>query len=144
MARYITKVRTAISPAEAFDYMADLRNFADWDPGVKKVVQVVGEGGGPDAEFDVTVTGTTLRYRTEVHHPTTELLVVARSRTLTSTDRVTIHAEDGSTIVTYDADLRLHGVLRIGDPALRLVFNRIGDRAAAGLRRVLDGQEVAR
>ena len=43
MARYVTKVRTARSADEAFAYMADLRHFAEWDPGVKKVVQVEGE-----------------------------------------------------------------------------------------------------
>ena len=34
MARYTVSVRTSMSPEEAFDYMADLRNFAEWDPGV--------------------------------------------------------------------------------------------------------------
>jgi hypothetical protein len=36
----------------------------------------------------------------------------------------------------------LNGVLRVGDLGLRLVFGHIGDRAAAGLRRVL-GAKVA-
>jgi hypothetical protein len=36
----------------------------------------------------------------------------------------------------------LKHVLVVADPLLRLAFRRIGDRAAAGLRRVLDGQEV--
>ena len=44
--------------------------------------------------------------------------------------------------MTYDADLRLNGLLRIGDLGLRLVFDRIGDRAAAGLRRVLEGRRA--
>lgn len=39
--------------------------------------------------------------------------------------------------VREDADLRLNGVLRVSDLGLRLVFAQIGDRAAAGLRRVL-------
>ncbi len=42
-------------------------------------------------------------------------------------------------VVTYEADLSLKGVLRIGDPLLGLAFRRIGDRAAAGLRTALDG-----
>ena len=46
MARYITKVRTSRSSADAFGYMADLRNFAEWDPGVSKVVQVEGDVEG--------------------------------------------------------------------------------------------------
>ena len=109
---------------------------------MKKVVQVKGDGAGPDAAFDVTVSGTTLRYVTEVYSPNTELLVVAKSATLTSTDRVTVVAEGGSTLVTYDALLELNGVLRFADPLLKLAFGRIGDRAAAGLRRVLSGEEV--
>lgn len=142
MARYVTKVRTARPADEVFAYMADLRNFAEWDPGVKKVVQVQGEGGGPGNEFDVTVSGTTLRYVTKEHVAPTDLLVVAESATLVSTDRVTVEAVDGGSIVTYDADLQLKGVFKVFSPALSLAFGRIGDRAAAGMRRVLDGTEV--
>lgn len=142
MARYVTTVRVEQTPAEVFAYMSDLRNFAEWDPGVKKVVQAKGAGAGEGAEFDVTVSGTTLRYVTTEYHPNSNLLVVARSRTLTSTDRVTVVVEGGATLVTYDAVLELNGVLRLADPLLRLAFGRIGDRAAAGLRRVLNGQDV--
>jgi hypothetical protein len=48
MARYVTTVKTAKTPKQAFAYMADLRNFAEWDPGVKTVKQVEGSGGGKD------------------------------------------------------------------------------------------------
>lgn len=143
MARYVTKVRTQRPADEVFAYMADLRNFAEWDPGVKKVVQAVGDGGGPATEFDVTVSGTTLRYVTREHVAPTHLLVVAESSTLVSTDRVTVEAADDGAIVTYDADLQLKGVFKVFTPALAIAFGRIGDRAAAGLRRVLDGTEVA-
>jgi carbon monoxide dehydrogenase subunit G len=145
MARYVTKVRTARPADEVFAYMADLRNFAEWDPGVKKVVQVKGDGAGPGNEFDVTVSGTTLRYVTKEHVAPTHLLVVAESSTLVSTDRVTVAAaDDGAAgcIVTYDADLQLKGVFKVFGPALSVAFGRIGDRAAAGMRRVLDGTEV--
>jgi len=142
MARYVTTVRTEQTPAEVFAYMADLRNFAQWDPGVKKVVQVKGDAGGADAQFDVTVSGTTLRYITTEYEPDTNLLVVAKSKALKSTDRITVVADGSSTLVTYDALLELNGVLGLADPLLRLAFGRIGDRAAAGLRRVLSGEDV--
>ena len=141
MARYVTTVRSAKTPKEAFAYMADLRNFAEWDPGVKAVRQVVGSGGGPDAVFDVTVAGPvidlTLRYMTEEHDAPRNLLVVARSTVFTSIDRITVEPDGTGSVVTYDADLRLNGVLRVGDLGLRLMFGVIGDRAAAGLRRAL-------
>ena len=144
MARYVTTVRSAKTPREAFAYMADLRNFAEWDPGVKAVRQVEGSGGGPDAVFDVTVVAPgpdlTLRYVTEEHDAPHNLLVVARSSVFTSIDRITVEPDGTGSVITYDADLRLNGVLRIGDLGLRLVFGQIGDRAAAGLRRVLGPQ----
>lgn len=146
MARYVTTVKTAKSPKEVFAYMADLRNFAEWDPGVKAVRQVKGSAGGPDAVFDVTVAGVgrdlTLRYVTEEYDAPRNLLVVARSMVFTSIDRITVKPDGKGSILTYDADLRLNGVLRLGDLGLRLMFGKIGDRAAAGLRRVLDAQVV--
>jgi carbon monoxide dehydrogenase subunit G len=142
MARYVTKVRTALTPQDAFAYMADLRHFAEWDPGVKRVVQVDGEGAGPTSSFDVTVSGTTLRYVTREFQPPANLLVVAESSTLVSTDRVTVEGVDGGSVVTYDADLRLKGLFRLADPFLRLAFGRIGGRAAAGLRIALVGTKV--
>ena len=146
MARYVTTVRSAKTPQEAFAYMADLGNFVEWDPGVKAVRQVEGSGGGPDAVFDVTVVAPgpdlTLRYVTEEYDAPQNLLVVARSIVFTSIDRITVEPDGTGSLVTYDADLRLNGVLRVGDLGLRLVFGQIGDRAAAGLRRVL-GANVA-
>jgi len=144
MARYVTTVRTAKTPREAFAYMADLRNFAEWDPGVKAVRQVEGSGGGPDSVFDVTVASPgrdlTLRYVTKEYDAPRNLLVVARSLVFTSIDRITVEPHDSGSVVTYDADLRLNGVLRVGDLGLRLMFGQIGDRAAAGLRRALGAQ----
>jgi len=142
MARYVTTVRIKQTPAAVFTYMADLRNLAQWDPGVKKVVQVKGAAGGADAQFDVTVSGITLRYITTEYEPDTNLLVVAKSRALKSTDRITVVADGATTLVTYDALLELNGLLGLADPLLRLAFGRIGDRAAAGLRRVLSGEDV--
>jgi carbon monoxide dehydrogenase subunit G len=148
MARYSTTVRTAMASPDAFAYMADLRNFERWDPGVTKVVQVTGDGGGPGATFDVDVKSvggtTTLRYETVRHEAPTTVQVEARSTLLTSIDRIDVVADGDGSLVTYDAELRLNGPLGLFDPALRLAFGRIGDRAAAGLARALDGERVDR
>ncbi|MDH3704591.1 MAG: SRPBCC family protein [Acidimicrobiia bacterium] len=146
MARYVTTVRTPRRPDEAFTYMADLRNFAEWDPGVRAVEQIDGDGGGPRASFDVTVAGIgrdlTLRYVTEEHDAPTRVLVEARSSMFTSIDLITVEPDGDGALVTYDAELKLNGVLGIADPLLRPAFSRIGDRAAAGLREVLEGTTV--
>jgi hypothetical protein len=65
------------------------------------------------------------------------LLVEARNSRFTSIDRITVVANHEGSIVTYSAELLLNGCLSPLDPLLGLVFNRIGGRAAVGLRRVL-------
>ncbi|MBL8775320.1 MAG: SRPBCC family protein [Acidimicrobiales bacterium] len=146
MARYVTRVQTPLSADEAFDYVADLTNFAEWDPGVRRSVQVAGAGSELGAAYDVTVAAVprdlTLRYEVVEHDAPRSCLVVARSGVFTSTDRITVVPDGDGSIVTYDAELTLNGPLGLFDPLLRLAFGRIGDRAAAGLRRALDGVAV--
>lgn len=94
MARYVTKVRTPRSVEDAFAYMADLRNFAEWDPGVTAASLVEGDGPGPDSAFAVTVKSPgrdlTLRYVIVEHSPPGFVRAVAEDRFLTSDDRITV------------------------------------------------------
>lgn len=146
MARYVVHVRSPKTATEAFAYMADLTNFAEWDPGVEHAEQVQGDGPGADAAFDVAVKGIvgsiTLRYHVTDYDPPTTLVARAQSRMLTSLDTITVRDEVDGSVVTYDAELKLNGLLNVADPLLGLSFNRIGDRAAAGLVRVLEGEKV--
>ena len=88
MAKFVTRIATPRTPDEAFDYMADLRNFEQWDPGVRAVRQIVGEAAGIDHEFDVDVevpTGVlTLRYVTAEFDRPHRATVVASSTVFTS------------------------------------------------------------
>lgn len=146
MASYETTVRTRLTPEEAFDYMADLRNFAEWDPGVRSAEQSVGDGPGPDAAFVVVVDGpgrgVDFRYETVDFDRPESVTVEATTRMFTSRDRIDVSAVDGSdpaagADVRYRAELRLNGPLRFADPILRPFFNRIAGRADEGLQRVL-------
>ncbi len=146
MARYVVHVRSPKPAAEAFAYMADLSNFAEWDPGVAGVEQVQGDGPGPDAAFDVEVKGIagslTLRYHVTAYDPPDKVVAKAQSRLLTSLDTITVRDDGDGSVVTYDAELKLNGLLGLANPLLGLSFNRIGDRAATGLVRALDGKKV--
>ena len=147
MARYIVRVRTPMPSDEAFAYMADLTNFAEWDPGVDRVEQVEGDGAGPGAAFDVVVKvpgrNMTLRYDTVAFDDaSTTMTALAQNAWLTSEDTITVEADGNGSIVTYDAELKLKGLLGLSDPLLRLTFNQIGDRAAAGLVETLAGERV--
>ena len=134
--------------AEAFAYMADLTNFAEWDPGVDRVEQVEGDGAGLRAAFDVAVKlpgrTMTLRYDTVAFDDaSTTMTAVAENAWMISEDTVTVEADGDGSIVTYDAELKLKGLLGLSDPLLGLTFNQIGGRAAAGLVETLAGERVA-
>ena len=147
MACYVVHVRTPMPPAEAFAYMADLRSFAEWDPGVDRVKQVVGDGPGLGASFDVGVKlparTMTLRYDTVAFDDeSTTMTAIAENALMTSEDTITVETDGDGSIVTYDAELKLKGLLGLSDPLLGLTFNQIGDRAAAGLVEALVGERV--
>ena len=44
MARYVNTIRSARSQTDAFYFMADLRNFEQWDPGVRQVTPASASG----------------------------------------------------------------------------------------------------
>ncbi len=99
MARYVTTIPSSLTQQEAFAYMADLHNFAKWDKGVVKVVQVEGSGAGLGTIFDVTVKGfrnstSTLRYTTTEYDEFSNILVRGVNTFFTSVDRVTMIKTD--------------------------------------------------
>ena len=147
MARYLVHVRTSMPPAEAFAYMADLTNFAEWDPGVDRAVQVEGDGPAPGAAFDVAVKAVgrsiTLRYEIVSYDAPDTFVAFAENSLLTSRDTITVRPDGSGSVVTYDAVLKLKGVFGLADPLLGLSFKQIGDRAAAGLTTALAGERVA-
>ena len=123
MARFLTRVHSPLPAEEAFAYMADLTNFAQWDPGVRRAEQVTGDTPAEGAEFDVEVDGIggslTLRYRITAHRPPDEVVAEATTSLLRSLDRIMVEpASDGGSVVTYDAQLTLRGVLGLADPLL--------------------------
>jgi hypothetical protein len=146
MAHYQTRVRTTLDADRAFAYVADLRNFENWDPGVESSIQVSGDGPGVGAAYDVTVDNggrtTTLRYEVTDYEPARYLRVVGENSRFVSIDVIEVEPADGGSIVTYDATLRLKGILRLADRFLARAFDRIGDNAASGLEAALDGTIV--
>lgn len=143
MANYVGVVTSNRPQAEVFAYLADASNFAAWDPGVIESTSVDETPPGPGSEFDVTVSGprpTTLRYRVIEFDAPETVVLEARSNLLWSRDRITVTATKSGSIVAYEAQLELIGSLRLLNPLLGPVFQRIASRAAEGLERALQSE----
>ena len=147
MARFVATFDSALPPQDAFAYLADVERFVEWDPSVVRSTLVAGSAPGADASYDVEVKNgprtMTLRYRTTVWDPPQRFVLHAETRWLQSLDEIRVEPRDGGSRVTYDASLTLKGIGRVFDPALGVVFRRIGDRAVPGLRRALHAESVA-
>jgi len=142
MARYVATIPSSKTPAEAFAYMADLRNFAEWDRGIIRVEQIKGSGAGLGTIFDITVKGmggkdSVLRYETTEYDEPTNVLVKGRNWMFTSIDRITVVPTATGCDVTYDAILTANWIIAPMNILLGRVFNKVGDSATRGLRKVL-------
>ena len=113
---------------------------------MSSAVQVRGDGPGPDAAYEVTLStgrSMTLTYETtSFDGDALTTTLVATHAWFRSVDTVTASPNGDGADVTYDARLELRGPLALGDLLMRPVFQKIGDKAAAGLIKALDGEKV--
>ncbi|MDA3039676.1 MAG: SRPBCC family protein [Actinomycetota bacterium] len=148
MADYRTCIQSSMSADEAFSYMSDLRNFVRWDPGTVSAGQASGDGPGLGAAYDLSVkvaAGTlAFRYVTTDFDRPRRFVVKGTNRLFTSIDTITVEPRGSGSIVGYHAELLLNGPLTIFDKLLGKGFQGPGDKAAAGLERVLDGTVIER
>ena len=141
MARYRASIDTRWTSEEAFAYLSDFSTSAEWDPGVVEAERVGAGAVGEGTEFRLVAEflgrQAPLTYRVVEYEPPSAVTFVGENATVVSRDRITFEPTATGTRVSYDADLRLKGLLRLADPLLSLAFNRVGDRALAGLGEVL-------
>lgn len=146
MSTYSTSMTTPRPPEDAFGYLADVRNFALWDPGVREAHAPADQVPGTGATYDLVVKvgpgSTTLSYQVTEFEPPTRVVLLAETRALRSLDEIRVEPHGSGALVTYDAELTLRGAARVASPFLSLAFKRVGDRAAAGLARALNAEIV--
>jgi hypothetical protein len=142
MATYRMSVSSPRPPADVFAYMARFSNAALWDPGVAAAEDFT---AGPPAfgstyRLQVRFLGLTvpLEYRIEEIDAPKRVVLQAENSQFRSTDRIEVaEASDGGSTVAYEATLTPKGIAAAFSPLMGVVFRRIGDRAAVGLRAAL-------
>ena len=143
MARYKDTIDSPSSAEEVFDYMALFSNVTAWDPTAAEAHPIDGAEPGLGARFHVLVKWMgreiPLDYETTAYERPRRLVLRAENATTISEDTVTVEPAGSGCRMTYDARLQLKGAARFFDPLFGLLFKRLGDNAAAGLRRELGG-----
>jgi uncharacterized protein YndB with AHSA1/START domain len=141
MAHYRASIDIPQPREDVFAYLSDFSTTREWDPSVVEAERLNGRALGEGTEFRLVAEflgrKNELTYRIVEYDPPHVVTFLGENSTAVSRDRITFDSTTRGTSVTYDADLRLKGAFRIADPLVALAFNRVGDRALAGLRRTL-------
>ncbi len=125
------------SVGESFAYVADFTTVAEWDPGIHESRKVSGDGGlGSVYEVQAEFRGKTMpfTYTVTVFEQDKLIALDGVGEKATSLDTIAFEAAgDGGTRITYTADFKLKGVLRVAEPFLGGTFKTLARKALAGL-----------
>ena len=142
MTRLNERIATPLPVAEAFDYLADFANTAEWDPGVASAERIDAGEIGSGSTFRLGVRQGSrvvqMEYRITHYHPPRQVVLVGEGSGISAVDELLFEpGPGGGSVVDYTADIRLHGLLRLVQPFIGGTFRRIADDASEGIRRTL-------
>ncbi len=143
MPKIIRTITTDAPVNTVFSYLADFSNAPEWDPGTESSVPRDLEGPKLGQMYDLIVTWGDRKlpmvYEITAFKEERLLTLVGDGSTTHAVDTMEFsEVPDGGTSVTYTADIRLKGLLRLAEPFLGGKFNELGDKAEAGMSAALN------
>ncbi|HSL26094.1 MAG TPA: SRPBCC family protein [Acidimicrobiia bacterium] len=145
MGSYEGAVETGRPVAEVFNYIADFRNAAEWDPATVSISQTAGDGAGLGARYRLVTkflaSSVPLDYETTGFTPPNRLVLSFEGGNVAGTDTITVSSTGDRSRLTYHVDFRLKKG-RLLEPLVGPFFRRTANRALAGLARALGGRVV--
>jgi carbon monoxide dehydrogenase subunit G len=134
-------IEVAAPLPRAFAYVADFTTAAEWDPGIVASTRTSGDGGvGTTYAVEAAFRGKTLPFSYVVteHEPDRRIVLHGEGEKATSEDVIAFEATGaGGTRITYEADLRFKGALRVVEPLMGGTIREMGAKALAGLEAAL-------
>jgi carbon monoxide dehydrogenase subunit G len=136
-----------IPPEQAVAYLKEFAHTEEWDPGTESCVRL---------DSGAVAVGSTWRNvsvfrgrRTELRYALTRmdadhLTFVGENASALTQDDMAFSPDGAGTRVTYRAQLRFKGVLRLATPLLRRSFEALADEVEVQLPRTLSAQRPLR
>jgi Polyketide cyclase / dehydrase and lipid transport len=124
-----------------FDYLSDFTTTTDWDPGTVITMREHGNGGVGTTYVNTSrFLGRTtwLTYLVEELADQQLIRLRGENKTVIAVDTMTFRSVDAGTEVTYTAELTFKGPSRFIAPLLKPAFERLGNKAEAGMREALN------
>ena len=124
-----------------FDYLSDFTTTTEWDPGTVITMREHGNGGVGTTYLNTsTFLGRTTQLTYTVEELTEQQLIQLRgqNKTVTAVDTMSFRPVPSGTEVTYTAEFTFKGLSRLTAPLLKPAFERLGNKAEAGMRKALN------
>ncbi len=136
------QITVARPPAEAFDYVSEFANTAEWDPGIAESRKLTDGPIRVGTEYDVVALfrgkRQAFRYRVTELEPGRRVVLAGESDQATSVDVIAVEPDGAGSRILYSAEIKLKGLRRIAEPLLRGTLAKTGEEALAGLKHALD------
>ena len=130
------------TPDKVVEYLSDFSHATEWDPGTEKCERVdngpVKVGSSWHNESKIAGVSTELTYTLKTLTADT-IVLVGENKTATSTETMEVKPAGAGTELTYTNEIELHGAAKIGAPAMKLVFEKVGVDTEKQLTEVLNG-----
>lgn len=135
-------IETTLPVDEAYRFVADFANSAQWDPGVVSSMRV-GEGPvgvGTRYRLIVRMGGRTapMEYVTTSWEPNRRVVLKGSGSGVDAVDEIRFEPTPSGTRIDYTADIRLRSWLRPLTPFAGGALSRIARNAREGMQQALD------
>lgn len=125
---------------DVFAFLADFTTTMQWDPPTRTTERIAGDGGVGTRYRNVSrVLGsdTEIIYTVVVHEPPRRLELDGETSSMEMHDSIQVDQDGDLVRVTYRAEFRPQGMLKLATPLLPPALKVLGDSAAAQLEKVL-------
>jgi carbon monoxide dehydrogenase subunit G len=141
------RIDTTLPIDDAFAFVADFANSADWDPGVASAERIDAGplGVGAWYRLGVRMGGRVapMDYRVTVFEPLRRVVLAGTGSGVEAEDEIRFAPTPTGTRIDYTADIRLRGPLRLATPFAGGALARIARDARDGMQRALDQRAAA-
>lgn len=142
------RIDTPLDIDDAFAFIADFANSAQWDPGTATSERIddgplrVGSRFRLGVRMGARIAPMTYTI-TRLEDPR-RVVLAGEGSGVSAVDDISFSSSGGRTVIDYSADIRLRGLLRLLAPFAGGAFKRLADNARAGMQRTLDERASAR
>jgi len=147
MTRLHETIETKLPVEQTFAFVADFANNQVWDPNTDTSVRIDDGPLGVGARYrlEVKLGGrlAPMEYRVTAWEPGRRVVLAGEGSNVRAVDDISFEPTATGTRVSYDADIRLTGWMRLVEPFAGGAFAKIGKGAADGMHAALEARAKA-